>query len=183
MHKYTDHFKDQFLYTCLQCGRQVHYVRACIGCPRCKHTQFKIARRGTGYPEAFTPPDKKEENPYIQSPIMIPGDEVAQGGFGTRARGKEFPTGFSASEDLGQQREQDIPNSRHMFIDEPTTMGEGVNDGTFYDPDSPLSTENMIAEELFSTRPTPVGPHNMQKYRSVFDRVRRNQKGARYNAS
>lgn len=179
MKRSNNHFKDQFLYTCLQCGRQVRYIRASFGCPRCKHTQFKVARRGTGYPEAFTPPDKKEEKPYNLSPLLTPGDEVAQGGFGTRARGEGFPRDFSASDDYDIQREKDIPNSRHMFIDEPTTVTEGVNDGTFYDPSSPLSFENMVAEELFSNRPTPVGPHNMQKYRTVFDRVRRNQKGAR----
>ena len=77
---------------------------------------------------------------------------------GTRARGKGFPSGFSASDDLEKQREQDIPISRHTLIDDEQPVGEGVNDGTFFDSDSPLSTENMIAEELFNTKPTNAPP-------------------------
>ena len=169
-------FKSNFSYTCLQCGAKTEYISAKQGCSRCNHNLFKVARRGTGYPSAFTPPDDHDKDPYIPASIMTPGDERNQGGMGTRARGKGFPSGFSASDDLEKQREQDIPISRHTLIDDEQPVGEGVNDGTFFDSDSPLSTENMIAEELFNTKPTPVGPHNMQKYR-VFDRVRKEQKG------
>ena len=66
-----------------------------------------------------------------------------------------------------------------MFVDDKDVLpvNQGVDDGTFFDSDSPLSFENTIAEELYSPNSTPVGPHNMQNNRNVFDRVRRQQKG------
>ena len=169
-----NHFKHKFAYTCLQCGRQVSYVIAHSGCPECSHSLFKVARRGTGYPNAFTPPDEEELNPYKHVPIMTPGDEDDGGGLGTRVRGKGFPKGWTANDEYEDQRDDDLPEADHMFMDGPP-WGEGVNDGTFYDPSSALSNEQATSDELY--RKTPVGPHNMQKNRNVFDRVRKQQRG------
>jgi hypothetical protein len=170
-----NYLKDNSIFICLKCNKQINHKQAICGCPLCGHTLFKVARRGTGYPEAFTPPDKHDKEPYKPAPIMTPGDEDAQGGMGTRVRNEDFPRNFRSIDNYERERKTDIPYSDHMFMDGPT--GPGVGNGTFYDPESPLSLENQIANELFSGRSQPIGPHNMQKYRSVFERIRRQQKG------
>ncbi len=176
----------QFSYTCHGCGKTVDYLTAKSGCSNCPSSLFKVSRRGTGWPEAFTfdkkDPYKTEYTPGdgqgFDGPLMTPGDEDTQGGMGTRFRGEHAPRNFQSNDEYEKQRKKDIPYSDHMFVGQPKPqIGEGVNDGTFYDPDSPLSTERMVSDELNPNIPTPVGPHNMHKYKNVFDKTRRSQKG------
>jgi len=178
--------KSLLLCKCLKCGKQVLQKDAQNGCPSCQYHLFKVAVRGTGYPSAFTwdiPKDPYSTqwvpgNGQGMTPALVtPSTEETSGGLGTRFRGKGSPADFSSkSDNYDKQRKNDIPSSDHMFVDG-MPIGEGVSDGTFFDPSSPLSAENMVAEELYSGRSEPVGPCNMQKFKAVFDRVRRQQKG------
>lgn len=96
-----------------------------------------------------------------------PGDEDGWSGFGTRVRGKNFPTDIQEKDDYDLQREKDIPVSNHMFIGgdedlQPVTPGDtGVDNGEFFDSDSPLSRERIVSDKLENNFSNPSGPHNM----------------------
>ena len=125
-------------------------------------------------------PDSRFHDPYAkkqvgdgQGPEMNTpgGEETNPGSFGGRARGETFPDDFSPGSNYELQKKRDIPSSDHMFMGENSErddgmapIGEGANDGRFVD-----YREKFID----TTNREPVGPHNMQRYRTVIDRTKR----------
>ena len=124
-------------------------------------------------------PDRRFYDPYAKKQpgdgqgmeLNKPADEESNSsGFGTRVRGETFPDDFSSKEDYGTQRKNDIPTSDHMFMGENSErddgmapIGEGANDDRFVD---------YREKYIDITNREPVGPHNMQRYRTVIDRTR-----------
>lgn len=171
-------------FICLSCGHCCNYKSAMHNCSNCHYTFFKVAKRDGGMPTAFQmdyqDPYKKQWNvgdgQGMDAVLVRPADEETGGGLGTRFRGEGTPSGFSSKDQYEKQRHTDIPYSDHMFMDSP--IGEGTNNGTFFDPSSPLSEENIVTRELSEPQKSdPIGPHNMQKYKNVFNKVRHKQKG------
>jgi RNA polymerase subunit RPABC4/transcription elongation factor Spt4 len=170
---------------CSKCNYLLKTNSIDIDCPKCHSHIFKVSFRGN-FPRISDPDQaidpykrKKQEDGGGWESQMRPGDEDLGGGFGTRFRGHGSPTDFEEGDDYEKQRENDIPNSTHMFLNDTgdRPLGEGVNDGTFYDEDSPFATENQVADKLNADKVDVIGPHNMQTLRGIFDRVRSKKRG------
>jgi len=148
------------------------------------YKRYKLAFRGNipkiEDPGAFKEPYRKRSPEDGQGPKLTTlGDEDTGSSVGgDRGRGVTFPE-TSPREDYTAQREKDIPHQDYMFMgfgnekdSGEAPMGEGVGAGdpkqTFVDyRDKPV---DIIGRE-------PVGPHNMQKYRTVSDRTRKGLRG------
>ena len=128
-------------------------------------------------------PDSRFSDPYKtkSSPgdgqgtkLNTPGsEETNPGSFGGRARGATFPDDFSPGSNYAEQKKKDIPASEHMFTGgegegDKAPIGEGVGAGNQSQPfvDSREKYIDMTNRE-------PVGPHNMQRYRTVIDRTQK----------
>lgn len=144
----------------------------------------KLAYRGN-IPKAWDI-DERMRDPYRprKDTLTMPGDEDISGGLGTRARGKDYPSDFSADSDMyDEQKKNDIPGEE-VIMDLPAW--EGIPAGALADPEDGISLNRQVMEDL-SNPPPPVGPHNMQSARKksppskrlsedIFDYVRSNQK-------
>ena len=104
--------------------------------------------------------------------LNTPGsEETNPGSFGGNAR-EGYPDDVSAvGDNYDTQRKETIPASPHMFIGgegegDKAPLGEGVGGGNQSQPfvDSREKYIDMTNRE-------PVGPHNMQRYRTVIDRT------------
>ena len=146
------------------------------------YKKYKLAFRGNipkiEDPDIFRDPYQRRSPNDGQGPKMTtPGDEEGYRGFGRRFRGTESPSGFSSTGDYEEDRTNDIPTQDTVTIrskgdgSEDQTgggIGEGANDGRFVD----------FREKLVDTTSRePIGPHNMQKYKTVTDRTNRELQG------
>jgi hypothetical protein len=106
-----------------------------------------------------------------QTTLTTLGDEVDNGSVGgTRARDKEFPK-VGPDDDYDLQRKKTVPESFHSLLQEPgkSPFGEGANDDRFVDwRDKPVD----IYEGT-----DPIGPHNMQRFRTVLERAQQKLQG------
>ena len=169
---------------CVNCNTSYIYKNNQSDCPNCHNHIFKVSFRGS-FPRISDPDQKDPYKPKKQEDgegfdvQMRPGDEDLSGGFGTRFRGHGSPTDFEEGDDYETQRENNIPNSNHMFLNDngERPIGEGVNDGTFTDEDSPFSVEKQMLMNPNSDKEEVIGPHNMQTFRGIFDRVRKKKRG------
>jgi len=90
---------------------------------------------------------------------------------GTNARGETFPTSSPRNDPGSKQRERDIPESEHALMPpEGSSTGDGANDDRFEDP-----REKTV--DIYKGSKPPIGPHNMQTYRSIVERTRGKLKG------
>lgn len=90
---------------------------------------------------------------------------------GTNARGETFPTSSPQNDPGPKQRQRDIPESFHSLMpNEGDSTGEGANDDRFADPID--KTDDINEREQ-----PPIGPHNMQTYRSIVERTRNKIRG------
>lgn len=109
--------------------------------------------------------------------MKTPGDEDSWSGFGTRVRGRDFPTDIQQEDNYDLQREQDIPTVDHALMGENAPLPEntGVDNGELYDSDSPLSRERIVSDKLENSMSHPIGPMNMRsKERSgIYDKLRK----------
>lgn len=55
--------------------------------------------------------------------------------------------------------------------------GEGFANSDYADPVDSLSRSNWTFNSLKNQQGEPIGPHNMQQNRSVWDKVYQRQKG------
>jgi len=107
--------------------------------------------------------------------MKTPGDEEGWSGLGTRVRGKDFPKDISERDgEYDEQRKRDIPTVDHALMGEnaPLSNNTGVDHGELYDSDSPMSMERTTFDKLENPQSEPIGPHNMNKQRDIFKRVR-----------
>ena len=154
------------------------------------YKKIKLALRGT----IPLIDDRDTPDPYVsrkpgdgRGPKMTtPGDENGMGASGLGQRKRDGEPRDSESGSAGENDDNpinnDIPSQNYMFVENRwddsnssgKASGQGVSDLTFTDQDDP------IHQNALHPRVEPTGPHNMQKFRSVFERTKKKLKGT-YN--
>jgi DNA-directed RNA polymerase subunit RPC12/RpoP len=183
---------NNFIFSCIECGKKYSYQSADNDCPNCHHHMFKLSFRGN-FPKINDPDDpyrKKQPGDGTGWDGQMRAGDEDMSGFGTRFRGQDMPTDFSAKERSGDDTfKKDLPYSEHAFLGEDSLqggtgltenargeqpLGEGPGEA-FFDDESSLSRSNRLSDNNEA-----IGPHNMQtfknvnkqRFKTVWDKVR-----------
>jgi hypothetical protein len=151
--------------------------------------RVKLSVRSREWPgfedrDAKDPYARKETNDGQGYDMNRPMDESPDpagmgSGLGSRFR-KDSPTDTQEMDsDYDEQRKDKVDESTHMFLDDagnrPADKGVDQN-FTFQDTDSAFANDAL--DKGINGRYDPIGVHNMQSYRGVYDRTRSRVKGA-----